>query len=440
MILFYSEEITPRMEYVANVVFVHILKTEIRFTTNSSEFIKSELPKVNYSNEKFNNEFYIKPHRLLHCKALIPANFKSVWYKGEKYFFESSKDSDLPFDLFAAIFFIITRHEEYTETERGKFKRYQAEKSVLFKYNLLKKPIVNIWVNHLAELLSEKYSELVFPESKFKFISTIDIDNAWACMHKGFWRSSGAACKALIKGNFSEVKSRLKVWLGTQKDQYDTYEFLDSVFEGNTDKVKFFFLMGDYAKYDKSISHRNKAFRRLVKKVSENYEVGIHPSFSSSKKNGYKKIIKEKNRIESITGIKIEKSRQHFLRLSLPKTYRRLLKAGIKSDYTMGYSSQTGFRAGICTPYPFYDLKKEKTTNLIIVPFQVMDVTLRNYMKLNPKEAIKEIKELMTEVKNVGGTFVSIWHNETVNDIGDWKGYQEVFTEMNKFGFELANE
>lgn len=106
----------------------------------------------------------------------------------------------------------------------------------------------------------------------------------------------------------------------------------------------------------------------------------------------------------------------------------------------MGYASQSGFRAGICTPYYFYDLKKETATNLKIIPFQVMDVTLRDYLGLKPGEAIRKIEQLMEEVKNVGGIFVSIWHNETVNDSGHWEGYREVFEKMNQKGFEWANE
>jgi len=46
----------------------------------------------------------------------------------------------------------------------------------------------------------------------------------------------------------------------------------------------------------------------------------------------------------------------------------------------------------------------------------------------------------MNEVKKVGGTFVSIWHNETVNDLGEWKGYRDVFEKMNRLGFKWANE
>lgn len=440
MILIYSEEITPRIEYIAQVIFTQILQTEVAFTSNSVDFQKSNLAKINYSVEQFNDEFYIKPHRLMYCKALITPTINSVWYKGEKYFFESSKDSVFPFDPFAASFYLITRYEEYLEQSRDKLNRYPVEKSILSKYKLLKKPVVNIWAKLIADKLLEFYPDLVFPEQKFKFLSTIDVDNAWAYQHKGFFRTFGAFAKSLGKANFSEFKSRLSVVTGSAKDPYDSYEFMDSVFTGNEEKIKFFFLLGDFGRFDKNLSHKNKHYRKLIQKTAEKYDLGIHPSFASSRKKGKKKIITEKQRLESIREKEVFQSRQHFLRLKLPKTYRRLVKSGIIKDYTMGYSAQPGFRAGICTPYYFYDLKKEKITNLQIVPFQILDGTLLHYLKLEPDEAFKEIKNLMQEVKNVGGTFVSVWHNETVNNTGIWEGYQEVFEKMNHLGFTWANE
>jgi hypothetical protein len=69
-----------------------------------------------------------------------------------------------------------------------------------------------------------------------------------------------------------------------------------------------------------------------------------------------------------------------------------------------------------------------------------MDVTLRDYMKLSPEEAAREIELLMQEVKQVNGTFMSIWHNETLTDTGAWEGYREVFEKMNQLGFKLENE
>lgn len=440
MILVYTEEITPRLEYIFSLIFEQLLKTPVQFTTNSSEFIKSDTPKLNYSPEKFGEEFYIKPHRLLFCKVLIALNINPVWYEGNKYFCESSADSDLPFDPFAASFFVVSRYEEYLKNERDKFGRFQAKNSILFKYNLLQKPVVNIWAQLLAKKLSSKYSKITFSKTKFNFISTIDIDNAFAFQHKGYWRSSGALIKSLLHGNKQEFNTRREVLSGKISDPYDTYNYLDQVFEGNEEKVLFFFLLGDYSRFDKNISHKNKYLKKLIQQIDKKYETGLHPSFLSAKKKAKKRVLMEKSRLEEICGHDIINSRQHYLRLKFPRTYRRLIKAGIKNDFTMGYAEQCGFRAGICTPYKFYDLKNESTTDLQIVPFQVMDGTLRQYLQLSPQNAIDEINKLLLEVKKVGGTFVSIWHNETLSDTGYWKGYREVFEQMNKQGFDWANE
>ena len=440
MILFYAEEITPRVEYIVRLIFSRILQVKITFTNNADEFLMSSGPKINYSDKKYGDELYIKPHGLLHSKHLFPLSIQTFQVESETCFFESSDDSILPFDPFAASFYLVTRYEEYMETKFDKFDRYPSFRSILHKNNLLKKPVVNIWAKMIMNAFQEKYPGFQFPEKKFKFISTIDIDNAWAIKNKGVLRSNAALIKATLKLKFSEVKQRKAVLSEKEKDPYDTYEYIDSIVKKNTDKVKFFFLLGNYSKYDKNISFKNTSFRELIQKIASNYDIGVHPSFQTGKKNGAKKTIKELKRLQKITGVQITKSRQHFLRLKFPDTYRQLLNAGILEDYTMGYADQTGFRAGICTPFNFYDLENETTTNLVVLPFQVMDVTLKDYMKLSPKEALEEIENLMQEVKSVNGTYVSIWHNETITDSGAWKGYREVFEKTNQLGFKLANE
>ncbi len=439
MILIFAEELTPRIEYIFRVIFTQILKKEVSFTENSKEFQKSDLPKINYSFEKFADEFYIKPHRLTLSKGLFKPSIQSVWYEGSKYFCESSQDSDLPFDPFAASFYVLTRHEEYTETNRDKLKRYPYQNSILWKYKLLKKPVVNIWAGLLSEKLQEKYPKLHFSARQFSYISTIDIDNAFAYQYKGFWRTKAAGLRTFLKAESKEQKIRHNVLAGKEKDPYDTYDLLDSIFEGNREKVKFFFLLGDYGRFDKNISHTNVQYRQLIRQTAKKYDVGIHSSFASSRKGGKRKVCIEKQRLEEIIGKAVHKNRQHFIMLKFPRTYKRLFRAGITEDFTMGYSTQTGFRAGICSPYYYYDLKNDCATELLITPFQVMDGTLLHYLRLKPEEALDEVKQMMQEVKNVGGTFVSVWHNETVNDLGIWKGYRAVFEQMHKLGFEWAN-
>jgi hypothetical protein len=440
MILIYSEDISPRIEFVTRLIFTKIHRVEVSFTTNPAEFLYSELPKINYSQTKFDNEIYLKPHGLLSQSTLGKVVVKPFEYNNSTVFFESSPDSVFPFDPFAASFYLVTRYEEYFETELDKFGRFPTGKSILTELNLIKKPVVNIWADWLAKEINRKYPQIIFIKRRFKFISTIDIDNAWAYLNKGFWRTNAALVKSVLKGHISEFSSRRKVLKGKEKDPYHTYDYLDSVFSGNEEKVKFFFLLGDYGKYDKNLSHENIGFQKLILKIAQDYDIGIHPSFAGFLNGCHGKVIRENGRLEKIVGRKISKSRQHYLNLKFPKTYQNLIKAGMKEDYTLGYPEQTGFRAGICTPFNFYDLENEETTNLLVVPFQVMDGTLRNYLKLSPEEAFQETEMLMNEVKKVGGTFVSIWHNESVNDLGEWKGYRKVFEKMNQLGFQWANE
>jgi len=440
MILVYTEKLNPRIEYIFRLIFTVILKNEVSFTTRSIDFLKSDLPKMNYSYEKFGDELFIKPHRLLYCRALIQPDIQPVWYEGKKYFFESSPDSVYPFDPFAAAFYLVTRYEEYLRFEGDRYGRFQPEDSILTRYGMMKKPVVDIWARMLGSKLKERFPRLEFPEPYFRFLPTIDIDNAWAYTHKGFLRSMGAFSKALSRGDFSEAGKRVRVLLGKEKDPYDTYDFLDETFRGNEDKVIYFFQVGGYSRYDRNISWKNGSFQKLIRNNSSRYSTGVHPSYASSKKKGKNKLASEINRLLRITGLPTEKSRQHYLRLRFPRTYRRLEELGIKEDYTMGYAAATGFRAGTCTPYYFYDLKRETPTNLKIIPFQVMDGTLKYYMKLKPEEAWNEIENLMTEVKMTGGVFVPVWHNETLAETAEWTGYREVFSKMIQKGFEWTNE
>src|SRR5690606_15667718 len=131
-------------------------------------------------------------------------------------------------------------------------------------------------------------------------------------------RSLGAIAKAAVKGNHKEVGERMQVWLGRKNDPYDTYSFIDEVMSGREDRLIYFFLLGRYKRYDRNLSWENKHLRQLINRVSDVSQVGIHPSYSSSKKKNKKLLAEEIRRLKIITGKDVSQSRQHFLRLRLP--------------------------------------------------------------------------------------------------------------------------
>ena len=428
MILVYSHKITNRTKYIFRLIFKDVLKTDVTFTDNKTKFESSTFPKINYSNHKTETGIFFKSSYLLFENGIKEQEIELFEHNSNKCFFRVSTDSAMPFDVFAASFYLVTRYEEYLPQIRDQFDRFTAKESLAFQQKFLKKPLLNIWANELAAIVKTHYPEFVFPEQQFSYISTIDIDNAYAYKHKGILRIIAGLLYALVSNN--DFKQRLKVLLNMVSDPYDTYDEQFEIHKKYNIKPIYFFLLGDYGVNDKNITVKNKKFQSLIKSLADYYEVGVHPSYASN--TDVTILTKEINRLKNITHRDVKKSRQHFLKLTLPLTYRNLIDNDIFEDFTMGYSGQVGFRASICSSFYFYDLDTEAQTDLKIFPFAVMEATLKYYLKMNPQEATKEINELIETVKAVNGTFVSVWHNESLSNEGIWEGWKEVYVTMCK--------
>jgi hypothetical protein len=80
--------------------------------------------------------------------------------------------------------------------------------------------------------------------------------------------------------------------------------------------------------------------------------------------------------------------------------------------------------------FNFYDLDNETETNLRVHPFVMMEATLKYYNKVRPDQAFEQVKPIIDEIKKTGGSFISIWHNETLSNWGIWKGWRDVYEEM----------
>ncbi|PCJ24913.1 MAG: hypothetical protein COA97_08825 [Flavobacteriales bacterium] len=428
MILIYSHKLTSRLKYIFKTIFVDILQTEISFTDDIEEFESSNSIKINYSTTKLNSGHFFQCSSILFETGIKEQNITIFEYEENPCFFNVSKDSEFPFDPFAASFYLITRYEEYLPHIKDKHNRFLAIESLAFQHDFLDKPLVNIWINEIAKKIETQSNGFLFSKRKFKFISTIDIDNAYAYKHKGFIRIIGGLIKSLFnEGRFIE---RIKVIFGKNKDPFDTFNYQFEIHKKHGISPIYFFLLGDYGLNDKSIPVKSEPFQSLIKTVSDYSDVGIHPSYASN--SNVETLVKEIKRLQSITHRNITKSRQHFLKLNLPITYRNLIDNDIQEDYTMGYAEKSGFRASICSPYYFYDLDTETETNLRLFPFSIMEATYQYYENLTPKKTITNIIELMRKVKDVNGTFISVWHNESLSDKGIWKGWKIVYEKMLK--------
>jgi len=434
MLLIYSHKITNRNIYIFNLFFKDLLGVDFKVTSTVEEFKNYGGAKISYTLNPIDNELIFISRNLLFETGISEQNISVFDFNMQKVFYSTGKASALPFDVFSASFYLVSRYEEYLPHIRDEHDRFAPKDSIAFQHKFLHKPIINIWAQWLKDILQRKFPILNFEEKKFEFISTIDIDNAYAFREKGFTRSIGGYLKSLYKIDFKEIKQRTRVLLGKEKDPYDTYDFQLEILNKYKFKSIYFFLLGDYGVNDKNLPIESKKFQSLIKMIGDYAEIGIHPSYGSNKSK--EQLKKEVNRLAKVLHREITKSRQHFLKLTLPETYRHLIELDIKDGYTMGYASQYGFRAGICTPFNFYDLDMEMETKLKIHPFAFMEGTLKYDLKVRPEDAMDKIKPLIDEVKSVNGEFISLWHNDTINDRTLWKGWKSVFEEMVKYAMQ----
>ncbi|MFI5150546.1 MAG: polysaccharide deacetylase family protein [Bacteroidia bacterium] len=430
MVLVYTPKTGPRCRYIFRVFFTELLGVAYKLTMDKEEFGSYTGARFSYSPGALADELHITSSGLLSENGIREQTLSVFDWNGEKAFFATGRNSALPFDPFSASFYLISRYEEYLPHIRDSHDRFDAKESLAWKNGFLQKPVINRWALRVAALLSERFPDLEFNPSHYNYISTLDIDNAYAFREKGFMRTLGGYFKDLSTLDFENMRYRTQVLLGLKQDPYDTYEFQFAMQKKFNLKTIYFFLVGDYGVNDKNLPVESRRFQSLIKTVGDYAEVGVHPSYGSNKEP--ERLKAEVGRLARVLHREITASRQHFLKLSFPDTYRNLIDLDITDDHSMGFANEIGFRAGICSAFNFYDLDLELETRLRIHPFAVMDATLKYYMKVPPEKAIQAIQPLLDEVKAVGGTFISLWHNESLSNQKQWEGWLPVYEEMTK--------
>ena len=430
MLLIYTPKITSRHKYIFKLFFNEIYQIKFQITEREDEFKAFDAAKLNYSNTSFEDEIFIESIGLLNEKGINQQDINVSPQNNIPVFFQSQSDSSMGFDVFSASFYLVSRYEEYLPSVKDIHQRFQAENSLAYKHDFLQKPLINIWANSLMQKIKQKHPDLEVISPTYNYISTIDIDNAFYYLEKGFVRSLAGFFASLFNFDFNGIQQRFAVLSGKKKDPYDTYDTQLKLQKEYNLKVIYFILLADYGLNDKNISFTKRKFQLLIKRLADYASIGIHPSYGSN--TNFAKLPKEIKRLEGITKREVTKSRQHFLKLTIPETYNQLVDLGIRDDYTMGFASAIGFRASICSAYTFYNLDTETILPIKIHPFAVMDATLFYYLKLSPAKSIAQISALIEEVKNVNGTFISLWHNDTFSNYKQWEGWESVYKEMIK--------
>jgi len=419
---------TSRVVYTFRTIFLDILGfDQVHFLTDLEKFRQKDGVKISYDIFEEGIPFLANSGNLLYESGINQEKPIDVALENDLPYFYRHDDSRsiLPFDFAALSFWLITRYEEYQTFEPDVHGRFSAYQSLAYKHQFLELPVIDFWAIELKHRFLNYYQNADLPQAQeFSFQPSFDIDYAWAFKNKPFWRTSGACFKDILKFNFSNLKERIDVLYCGMPDPYFTFSKIDKI-HSSCEKPIFFWLLGDYGKFDKNTHFKNPEFRKLIAETADRYAIGIHPSYASDEKQHQAAI--EKKRLEEIVKTEIVNSRQHFLKLKFPDTFANLIDLGIKDEYSMGYAEMPGFRASVSRSYHWYNLKTEQETRLRIHPFMIMDVTLNDYLKLSAAAAMAVSKQIIDNCKRAGGELVIIWHNNSLCENKQWFGWSEFY-------------
>jgi len=424
-LILYAEILSPRLHYVTGFINREIPGAKITVTGNREEYLSSGIPKINYSSTRLaEEEVWIKPHGLLSEHTIRHQDIRCSEYNGQKIFFETG--GDLPFDILAACFYLLTRYEEYLPHRKDMYGRYAHENALAFREGFLQVPLINVWLQDFKERVREKFPVFTPEEKSFTFLPTYDIDIAFSYKGKGFAKNAAGMIRSLLRGDLSAVTERFKVLSGRVQDPYDSFEWMDALHdEFGLHPVYFFLVPEKRGKYDKNISPSKPVLQRLIKNSSVKYPTAIHPSWQSG--DEHRLLREEIKTLERLTAKKTDTSRFHYVRFSLPEDYRRLIREGITKDHSMGYGSINGFRASVASAFFWYDLEREEQTGLAVYPFCFMEANSYYEQKLSVQETMDEIRHYHQVVRSVNGLLITLWHNHFFGTAGEFRGLKEVY-------------
>lgn len=428
-LLVYTQQFSPRIHYAFTLILYEVLGAERpTFTQNADEFKAFSGPKINYSEADFPNALRFIPQGLLAEETIIAQKISVTRHRDIPIFFQV-ENAALPFDVFAAAFFLVSRYEEYLPFKADKHGRFTPPESIAYQHNFLEIPVVNIWAGWLKEKLVAQFPEMAFNPKPYSFTPTVDVDNLFAYRGKGAKRVIGAAVRDVFKLKATEVANRIGSLSRIKHDPYDTFAMQMSFYREAGLPSIYFMLFAEFAQYDRNLSMHSPLMKRRVKAMSKQTTVAIHPSYRS---NSDPNLVRyEKDSLANVIKSPVTQSRQHYLKMQMPKTFRNLADIGITDDYSMGYAAMPGFRAGIATPFTFYDLAAETTLPLTMHPFMLMDVTFNDYMGVSSGMALPRMKKVVDATRAVNGQLITVFHNRVFSEKEkEWRGWVNLYREL----------
>lgn len=382
-------EVTERLKYTFDFVF-QSLGLHYMLTTNENELRESsDIIKWTYG-KKIDNLHGFAAHTLLFEKNIYVQRHEKVVREDIIGIF--AVDSELGMDIFASIFYLLSRYEEYLPSVKDVHGRYAAFQSIAVQYKFLEKAMVNRYLEWIRKWIQTNFAELNVLKSRTKVLFSFDIDHPFYA-HDLRWDKL--------------LKRKLIAWKqGDELDRYETYDFIFSHLE-NISSIFFFLCPEKASDLDNYLIRDSDSYLNLISELKNKTKIGIHPSYYAAEDMNL--LNNEIHWLSVAHGSPIKSSRYHYLRNDVERNYPKLIEKEILNDFSMAYGDHAGFRSSTSLPYHYFDLHKNRSTRLMIYTPCIMDSTFAyNYQS----DFTEMYHKLWTEVKEFGGVFLPIFHND----------------------------
>lgn len=427
MLLIYTQKITPRITYAFKHICTHILGVKISFTSKIEEFVAHEGMKLSYGKQSLANEIFIQNVDLLLEQGLSDLEVKVQEWGEVPCFFAVSENSSLPYDIFAAAFYLLSRYEEYLPHVKDKEGRFPASESLAFQEGFLDRPVIDIWAHKFREVLRQKFPDFDFPKRTYSTENIISVTEAYCYKKKGIVRSILGFIEDLVQLNPKYLLHRIQVLVKLKRDPYDVFDRIIRMHKKYKVPMKFMFQVSDFSTHDRNINHNRLEFQSLIKSVADYSEVGLQPGFFANQ--NFKPLKEEKTRLENILKRPVVSALNNKYNLLLPDTYNNMVELEFKKDYSMGYPEAMGFRAGTCTPFLFYDINFEITTPLLVHPYVI---NIQATQKLKETEIEYKVLEIKRQIKLVEGNLISVFANKDFSAYSNAKRNRNILKTVNE--------
>ena len=375
MILIHTPVVKPRIIYVFRHFFQYRLGQEVSFTSDVSAFVAHSGPKMSYGDVPLGNEFFIAANGLLAEQGVNSVDISVFQWEGMPAFFATSAKSQLPFDFFAASFYLMSRYEEYMPYVPDDLGRFKVEQSLAHNHNFLDLPLIDMWFECFVAAWTDFFELPPFTQQVSTTELVIEIPQLYAYKYKTIFRSFFEGLYDFGRLRFAKIFDRLMVILRFREDPLIGLIEQMEAFRSTAVSFRFFALYAALGIHDKSLSVFSKKHQQELKSLSDYAPTAPLASFESTQKS--QKLVQDITRFSGLIHRPIKAIRQHKLVLRFPDTYRTYASLGIKHDYSMQYPNVPGFRASTAHPFRFYDLGEEQQTPLTIHPICLSETHIR---------------------------------------------------------------